>query len=126
MSLAYDFVQKLQRAEPSEAWEAILDHAWSICSQPISEGKAEAEVARRDRAIADTDLYLATAGWDLWSVYEATAPPYIERVGAVVECPVERPRNTDPRRSVIEGSTLAIGRSGSAWLHHSYRQANLC
>lgn len=74
MSLAYDFVQKLQRAEPSEAWEAILDHAWSICSQPISEGKAEAEVARRDRAIADTDLYLATAGWDLWSVYEATAP----------------------------------------------------
>jgi len=74
MTLAYDLVHKLQHAKPTEAWAAILDHAWSICSQPISDGKADAEVARRDRAISDTDLYLATAGWDLWSRYESSAP----------------------------------------------------
>ena len=74
MTLAYDLVHKLQHAEPTEAWAAILDHAWSICSQPISHGRADAEVARRDRAIGDTDLYLATAGWDLWSHYESSAP----------------------------------------------------
>lgn len=74
MTLAYDLVHQLQHAEPTEAWAAILDHAWSICSQPISAGKADAEVGRRDRALGDTDLYLATAGWDLWSNYESSAP----------------------------------------------------
>jgi hypothetical protein len=74
MTLAYDLVQKLQNAEPLEAWAAILDHAWSICSQPIGDGKVDAEVARRDRAVGDTDLYLATAGWDLWSQYESHVP----------------------------------------------------
>ncbi len=74
MTLAYDLVHKLQHAEPLEAWAAILEHAWSICSQPILDGKADAEVARRDRAIGDTDLYLATAGWDLWPHYESSAP----------------------------------------------------
>ena len=74
MTLAYDLVHKLQHAEPVEAWAAILDHAWSICSPPIGDGKADAEVVRRDRAIGDTDLYLATAGWDLWSDYESNAP----------------------------------------------------
>jgi len=72
MTLAYDLVHKLQHAEPADAWAAILDHAWSICSPPITNGKAEAEVARRDRAIGDTDLYLATAGWDLWAHFESS------------------------------------------------------
>lgn len=74
MTLSYDLVHKLQHAEPPEAWAAILYHAWSICSQPISDGNADAEVARRDRAISDIDLYLATAGWDLWPQYESSAP----------------------------------------------------
>ena len=72
MTLAYDLVQSLQNASPPDVWASIFDQAWEICSQPIDEGKADAEVARRDRAIGDLDLYLATAGWDLWSHYESS------------------------------------------------------
>ncbi len=70
MSLAYDLVQSLQNASPADAWSSIFDRAWEVCSQPIDDGKADAEVARRDRTVGDLDLYLATAGWDLWTDYE--------------------------------------------------------
>lgn len=74
MRLSYDLIQKLQNEPPTDAWRSIFAHAWSICAQPIDDGKAEGEVVRRDRALADIDLYLATAGWDLWSGYEASVP----------------------------------------------------
>lgn len=74
MTLAYDLVQNLQHASPADAWSAILEHAWSVCSPALSDGKSEAAVARRDRAISDTDLYLATAAWDLWSHFESSVP----------------------------------------------------
>src|SRR5690606_17651824 len=70
MRLSYDLIQKLQNEPPADAWRSIFAHAWSICAQPIDDGKAEGEVVRRDRALADIDLYLATAGWDLWTEYE--------------------------------------------------------
>ena len=74
VSLGYEIVQELQSAPPDGAWAAIFDSAWDICRQPIDEGKAAAEVARRDRAVGDFDQYLATAGWDLWRDYEAAVP----------------------------------------------------
>lgn len=74
MTLAYDLVHRLQDAPPADAWAAIFERAWDICSQPIDAGKAEGEVVRRDRAVGDLDLYLATAGWDLWPEYEASVP----------------------------------------------------
>lgn len=72
MTLAYDLVQLLQNGSPAEGWASIFGRAWDVCSQPIDDGKADAEVARRDRAVGDLDLYLATAGWDLWSQYESS------------------------------------------------------
>lgn len=74
MTIAYDLLQSLQNLTPKDAWAAILQSAWDICSQPIEDGKADAEVARRDRTVGDLDLYLATAAWDLWSEYEACVP----------------------------------------------------
>jgi len=74
MKLTYDLIQKLQNEPAGDAWRSILEHAWGLCTQPIADGKAEAEVMRRDRALADVDLYLATAGWGLWSQYEASVP----------------------------------------------------
>ena len=70
MAVALDFLQTLQTAPAAEAWSSIFDQAWKVCSPVISDGKAEAEVARRDRAIGKIDLYLATAAWDLWKDYE--------------------------------------------------------
>ena len=72
MTLPLDLIQTLQRAEPLAAWSAILDHAWQICSQPITPGKAVTEVLARDRNLSDVDYFLATAGWDLWADYEAS------------------------------------------------------
>ena len=74
MTVGYDLIHKLQNGNPSDAWATILDYSWSVCSQPIGDGKADAEVARRDRAVGDIDLFLATAGWDLWSQYESAVP----------------------------------------------------
>jgi hypothetical protein len=72
MALPLKLIQTLQQAQPKEAWSAILDHAWQICSQSITPGKAEVEMVKRDRTIGDIDHYLATAGWDLWSAYESS------------------------------------------------------
>jgi hypothetical protein len=74
MSLGYDAVQTLQNESPVNAWASIFGSAWDVCSQPIDEGRADAEVARHDRAVGDFDQYLATAGWDLWTDYEASVP----------------------------------------------------
>lgn len=74
MTIDYQLIQDLQNSVSSDAWKMIIKYAWEICSQSISKDKAEAEVVRRDHAVGDIDLYLATAGWDLWNKYEASVP----------------------------------------------------
>jgi hypothetical protein len=73
MSLDLELFQKLQQFPASEAWEAIFQYAWDVCSKPIT-GNAGAEVTRRDRQIADIDQFLTTAGWNLWRQYEDSVP----------------------------------------------------
>jgi hypothetical protein len=70
MALSHSTLQILQSRPSAEAWKTIFDLAWEICSQPIPDGKPDAEIPRRDRAVGDLDLFLATAGWDLWLNYE--------------------------------------------------------
>lgn len=72
--LTLSSLQTLQSKSPDEAWQAIFDYTWSICTAEIPSGKPEAEIARRDRAIGDLDLFLATAGWDLWESFETVVP----------------------------------------------------
>ncbi|MGH7960492.1 MAG: hypothetical protein ACRERD_01545 [Candidatus Binatia bacterium] len=67
MPLPLPLVQRLAISTPADAWQAIFAHAWEICSQPLAAKSAAGEVTRRDREIAGLDLFLATAGWDLWS-----------------------------------------------------------
>ncbi len=74
MTLPLDLIQTLQSSQASDAWNAVLDHAWGLCSQPFTTGKAVTEVHARDRSLADVDHFLATAGWDLWADYEASVP----------------------------------------------------
>ena len=73
MTIDCDLIRALQSGPPGEAWSAIFTHAWSVCSAAFSDSSAESEVWRRDRELADIDLFLATAGWDLWEHYEASA-----------------------------------------------------
>lgn len=74
MTIEYELLQSLQNLSPADAWKAIFERAWDVCKQPIEIGKADAEVARRDRTIGHLDQYLATAAWDLWSEYESSVP----------------------------------------------------
>ncbi|MDW5376404.1 hypothetical protein R6258_05675 [Halomonas sp. HP20-15] len=82
MTLPLQLVQTLQNAEPKEAWAAIFDYSWEICSQSLDQGPAVAEVLSRDRSLADLDHYLATAGWDLWSHFEQAAPRTSQELAA--------------------------------------------
>lgn len=70
MAIPYDLIKTLQCQASEKVWDAILEYAWTICSGPLTTGKPDAEVLKRDRAVGDIDLFLATAGWDLWQTYE--------------------------------------------------------
>lgn len=74
MTLTCDQLRRLQSEAPPSAWATILAHAWEVCSAPFGNAKPDSEVLRRDRELADVDLFLATAGWDLWDDYESSVP----------------------------------------------------
>jgi len=65
-------LRELESDSPAEAWEALFQHAWETCSAGLAKGNAASEVTKRDRSIGDLDLFLATAGWDLWHSYEGS------------------------------------------------------
>ncbi len=60
-------------AEPADAWRSAFTTAWGVFSAPIS-GDAGAAVLERERAIADSELTLSGAAWELWRDFAATAP----------------------------------------------------
>ena len=72
MALPLTLVRALQTAPSAEAWEAVLAFAWETCS-PAIDGKVKSVVADRNRMVAAVDLFLATAGWDLWLDYPKAA-----------------------------------------------------
>jgi hypothetical protein len=73
MSLPLPLLRTLQSGAAAEAWAAIFDHAWTLCSQPVS-GKVKPDITARNRAVSTIDLFLATAGWELWAEYESAVP----------------------------------------------------
>jgi hypothetical protein len=67
-------LRQLQSASPRRAWASLFEHAWSTFSAPVAVEKAAAEVTKRDADLGAADLFLATAGWDLWEAYETVVP----------------------------------------------------
>lgn len=67
-------LRQLQTASPDSAWASLFEYAWNTCSAPLAAEKASSEVTKRDRELQAADLFLATAGWDLWNSYEAVVP----------------------------------------------------
>lgn len=74
MPLPLDLTLRIQSEPPEAAWRAVLAHAWGVCSEPISISSPTGEVMRRERDLYSLDLYLATAGYDLWFAMEGAAP----------------------------------------------------
>ena len=71
MPLPLQLARSLGTAPAAQAWAAIFEHAWSICSAPLTTRGVAGEVTRRDREVGTLDLFLTAAGWDLWSGFEA-------------------------------------------------------
>ncbi len=82
MAMPLSLLRSLQSASPASAWESLFAHAWTICSAPLQVDKAPSEVTRRDAEIGSADLFLATAGWDLWRSFEAVVPRTAEMLAA--------------------------------------------
>ena len=74
MPMPLALLRKLLGSSPTSAWTSLFEHAWNICSAPLHIEKASSEVTKRDAELGAADLFLATAGWDLWRSYEAVVP----------------------------------------------------
>ena len=74
MPLPLALLRQLQLASPQDAWSRLFEYAWDTCSAPLSPDKAPSQVTKRDAEIGSADLFLATAGWDLWRAYEMAVP----------------------------------------------------
>jgi len=74
MPLPLALLRRIEAADASEAWRAILEYTWELFSPALSPDAPVGEVMRRDREIAALDLFLSTAGYDLWSCCESSAP----------------------------------------------------
>lgn len=71
MLLTPEFLTCISEKNPSEAWDAIVQHALSVCSAPLSTANVRSEITKRDRDLSSVDLFLASAGWDLWNSFES-------------------------------------------------------
>lgn len=82
MPLPLTLLRQLQAASPDIAWASLFDHAWNTCSAPLVQEKASSEVTKRDAELGAADLFLATAGWDLWRSYETVVPRTADALAA--------------------------------------------
>lgn len=82
MALPLGLLQDLQEADAADAWNAIADYAWNTFCDPVNPDKAVADIIRRDKAVGDVDLFLATAGWDLWREFPEVVTATAEALAA--------------------------------------------
>jgi hypothetical protein len=74
MALPLPLLRILQHGSAEDAWAALLDELWERFSKPLAEDTAVNEVTKRDSEVVSLDLFLATAGWDLWRSFGEVVP----------------------------------------------------
>ena len=107
--LPLDLLRTLQQAPPDKAWRTLFEWAWETCRRAMPISEAANETSRRDSVLAPVDLFLATAGWDLWKQYHASAPRVAERLAAWW-------RGRPPGRAVLILDGLSLREA--PWLLH--------
>ena len=120
MTLPLDLLRTLQQAPPDEAWRTLFDWAWETCRPKMSIADAANETSRRDSVLAPADLFLATAGWDLWTQYHASAPRIAERLAVLVARARVGPGGADSRRPVAARSAVVAARRNGARLRRAF------
>jgi len=74
MALPLALLRALQNSSPGDAWSRLFDFAWKVCAVPATAARAASEIPKRDAEVGSADLFLATAGWDLWRSFEKEVP----------------------------------------------------
>lgn len=69
MALMVSVLRALAQGTDTEAWGVIINRAVDMASKPLAAGSAPSEIVKRDREIAELDLFLSTSGWDLWQAF---------------------------------------------------------
>jgi hypothetical protein len=72
MTVPLSLLRQLQASPPDRAWASIMNFAWEVFSQPLEPNTAPHEINSRDSQLAGIDLFLMTAGWDLWREFDAS------------------------------------------------------
>ncbi len=80
MTLPLPLLQALITSSPVDAWRILIEQMVAITSEPLSGSSAAAEVTRRDRAVGEIDLFLASGGWDLWQAFDGAVERTAERL----------------------------------------------
>lgn len=75
MTLPLALLERLLDLSATEAWKAIVEHAWSVCAEPLGKADPWKELSRRERELGAVDLFLSDAGWDLWEQFEKSVEP---------------------------------------------------
>lgn len=80
MVLSAPTLHDLTKGGDSAAWRSLIKHALEITSKPLVAGNAASEVVKRDREIAELDLFLSSSGWDLWKAFGSSVERTSDRL----------------------------------------------
>lgn len=70
MAFSLEILRSLQVSSPKDSWQIIFDHTLNVCRGSVDENSAEKMIQSRDQEIGLLDLFLAGAGWDLWTHFD--------------------------------------------------------
>lgn len=82
MALPLSLLRTLQSSSAADAWSSLFEFAWEVCAAPLAADKVASEIAKRDTEVGAADLFLATAGWDLWESFANTVPHTADALAA--------------------------------------------
>ena len=74
MPLTSELLESVTSRPAEQAWGDIATHLWATFSAPITGGRVDAEVVRRDRSITELENTLSGSCWDMWGSFESSIP----------------------------------------------------
>lgn len=70
MSIPLVLLRQCQTGSAKDAWKELFSYTWGIFSEAIAPENIKAEIHKREQSLIAIDLFLSSAGLDLWKAYE--------------------------------------------------------